>query len=367
MNPSFIFSSNSVRLSWKEWIVAAAILGGILLILPPLWISLEAFDAPPEYRLPYQLSEDYWLFTRWSRYASSIFPALVIGDSVVWGQYVTGEQTLSHYLNQLNGESAFANAGVDGLHPAAMAGLIEYYGKDISGKGVILHYNPLWMSSTKHDLSDEEEFRFNHSALVPQFRTDLACYRPSMGQRIGAVAERTLSFFAWAKHVKSVYFGNMDIPNWTLQNPHSNPLRAITLELPLPENRPKGEPVPWTDRGMQQQDFPWVEPEASFQWESFQNVVETLKARNNAVFVLIGPFNPFVLSEGSLSRYRAMLRGIEARLEENGIAYHSVRDLPSAYYADASHPLEAGYERIVDELYQTDSFQGWIEKMRGGR
>jgi hypothetical protein len=355
-----------VRLSWKEWIVAAAILGGMLLAIPRFWAVLEEFDPPPDYRLPYQLSEDYWLFTRWGRYACSNFPALIIGDSVIWGQYVSGEQTLSHYLNDMMKESAFANVGVDGLHPAAMGGLIKYYGKDISDKAVVLHFNPLWMSSKRHDLRGEEEFRFNHPGLVPQFMPDLACYRPSLGQRIDAVTERSLSFFAWVKHVRSVYFENMDIPNWTLQNPHRSPLHAITLELPLPEKRPKSKPVPWTERAMQKQDFPWVEPEASFQWESFRKAIGTLRARNNAVFVLIGPFNPSVMSEKSLSRYRAVLSRIEAWLEENRIAHYSVPDLPSEYYADASHPLAAGYARIAGELFRTESFQEWMEKMRGG-
>jgi hypothetical protein len=56
---------------------------------------------------------------------------MIIGDSFVWGQYVSTDKTLSHNLNELEGDNLFANMGLDGLHPAAMDGLLKYYGKDI--------------------------------------------------------------------------------------------------------------------------------------------------------------------------------------------------------------------------------------------
>ena len=367
MNRSSTFSSNSVRLSWKEWLVLVAILGVMLAIIPRAWVAFETFSPSPDYRLPYQLSDDYWLFERWSRFAGSSSPGLIIGDSVVWGQYVTGEQTLSHYLNETLRGGTYANMGVDGLHPAAMLGLVENFGGGISEKAVILHLNPLWMSSKRHDLSGDEEFRFNHPGLVPQFSPDLACYRPSLDQRIGAVLARSVSFFSWAQHVRSVYFDNMDLPNWTMENPETNPLSAVTFVVPLPENRPKSRPVPWTTRGMKTQDFPWVEPDSSFQWASFRKVIDTLRARGNTVFVLIGPFNPFVLTEESRRRYRGLLGSIEGWLKENQVGYHTASDLPSELYADASHPLDAGYSRMAAELCSARSFQVWHEKIKGGK
>jgi len=36
--------------------------------------------------------------------------------------------------------------------------------------------------------------------------------------------------------------------------------------------------------------------------------------------------------------------------------------LPSALYADASHPLTTGYELLARSVYQADSFRTWIEK-----
>jgi hypothetical protein len=340
--------------------VVIAILIGILYFLPKFWQRLERFDPstnelaarstddeltahPTDYRLPYSLSSDYWIFKRWSKYACSKYPVLVIGDSVIWGQYVTMEQTLSHYLNERAGENIFANMGVDGTHPVAILGLVRYYGRAISDKDLILHLNPLWMSSEKHDLSGEEEFRFNHPRLVPQFIRKPACYRPALSRRIGVILERHIPFFSWTSHIRTNYFENMDLQNWTIQNPYTNPLKAITLEIPAPENRPKSKPVTWVERGMKEQDFPWVKVEKSFQWNSFKKVIEILKARKNKVFVILGPFNPYILTERSLNRYNSMKNEMERWLEGQGISYRSLPDLPSEYYADASHPLKEGY------------------------
>ncbi len=142
MNRSFIFSSNSERLSWRDWIIVVVIFVVIFNFFPLFWSALEKFNPPPDYRFPYQLSDDYWMLTRWNKYACLNFPALIIGDSFIWGHYVTMEQTLSHYLNELVGENIFANMGVDGLHPAAIAGLLKYYGKDMKLEDLIQNFTP---------------------------------------------------------------------------------------------------------------------------------------------------------------------------------------------------------------------------------
>ena len=340
----------------------------------------------------------------------------------MWGQYVAMDQTLSHYLNEkanaegiqetqdsrhktqdarqgekgsssrsrlksgiqlesgvlglestdesevssLKSVNTFANLGVDGTHPAAILGLVRYYGKAVSSKGVILHLNFLWMSSEKHDLSGEEEFRFNHPKLVPQFIPDLACYRPSFAQKIGVVMERSIPFFNWISHIKTNYFENMDVQDWTIQNPYKNPLKAITLKVPAPENRPKSKPVSWTERGMKEQDFPWVQVEESFQWDSFKKAIKILEARRNKVFVILGPFNTYILTEESLNRYNIMKGKMEKWLEEEGVSYRSIPELPSEYYADASHPLREGYAQIAQELSETESFQKWMENLQNG-
>jgi len=328
--------------------------------VPALWPRLEKFNPSSDYRLPYTLSNDYWMISRWYKIASSKYPILIIGDSVIWGQYVKMDETLSHYLNQIAGEEMFANLGIDGLHPAAMFGLVKYYGKGISEKGVILHLNPLWMSSKKVDLSGDEEFRFNHPRLVPILFPRLRCYRPSLQEMIGIIAERYIPFFSWINHIRITYFNGEAIQNWTVENPYRNPLKAITLKLPLPENKPKSKPIPWFKRGIKKRDFPWVKLEESFQWKSFQNTIRILESRNNKIFVIIGPFNPYILTEESLSRYKKIKEKMEKWFKENKISFYSVPALPSEYYSDASHPLKEGYRIISEELFKNPSFQKWL-------
>jgi len=350
-----------VRLSWKDWVLVAIIFTGILYFFPLFWMSLEKINHPPDYRFPYQLSDDYWMFTRWSKFACSNYPALIIGDSFIWGHYVTMDKTLSHYLNELERENIFANMGVDGLHPAAITGLLKYYGKDISNKRVILHLNPLWMSSKRHDLSGEEELRFNHPRLIPQLRPNLACYRPSPTQIIDVVVERNFSFFGWLNHIRNVYFENMDMQNWMIQNPYKNPFDVITFETPVPENKPRSKPIPWHKRGIKTQNLPWMSADDSFQWSSFKQVLEILIERDNKIYVILGPFNPYILTDESSHRFQSMKNEMEKWFEENKLYFYSVPDLPSDYYADGSHPLEEGYKKIAVDLFKTESFNKWMK------
>lgn len=366
MKPSFTFSSNSIRLSYVSWICIFIVLLITISLLPIIWRGLEDFNPSDDYRLPYELSYDYWMFSRWCKYACSNYPIVMIGDSVVWGQYVGLKETLPYYLNELEKTNQnyplCANLGVDGIHPSAMLGLIKYYGKSISNKHVILHLNLLWMSSKKHDLSDTEEFRFNHPRLVPQFYPKIPSYKAKFPQRANIIVERYVPFSIWVSHLRLNYYENMDIGNWTMQYPYRNPFNAITFQIPYPEDKPHSEPISWIERGMTKQDFPWVSIDESFQWDSFKKVIKLLQSRKNKVFVIIGPFNPYILTDESLNRYKAMKKDMENWLKNEGISYVSPSDLPNEFYADASHPLKVGYEMIAKELIGTESFKNWLDK-----
>ena len=329
-------------------------------MFPRCWSAVETFNPSSSYRLPYNLSSDYWMFRQWSKSACTHYPALIIGDSVVWGQYVKMDRTLSYYLNETAGEEIVANAGVDGIHPAAMAGLIQYFGKDIVNKHVIVNLNPLWMSSEKHDLRSEEEFRFNHPRLVPQMIPGITCYSPTFNEIMGVALERHISFFSWINHIRMNSFENLNIQNWAIQNPYSNPLSVIHLDIPAPANRPESKPVTWFERGIKTQDFQWIPPDESFQWNSFKRVINILLERENEVYILLGSFNPYILTEESSRRYQSMKSTMEQWFQKNNVNYYSVPDLPSDFYADGSHPLQEGYKKIAVDLYKTESFRKWI-------
>ena len=359
------FGSNAVRLSPGEWVIALGLTCALMYVIPTLWQRIEPFQPGPDDRLPYRLSNDYWTAARRFRQASSEQATLVLGDSVVWGHYVGPRETLSHYLSERGGGEQFANLGVDGIHPAALAGLVEHYGRGLSKRNVVLHCNLLWMSSKRYDLQVKKEFPFNHPRLVPQFFPWIPCYKESLSGRIGIVVGRNVPFFGWASHLQTAYFANTDLPTWTIEHPYANPASAVTLELPSPEEPPSPEPVaePWTAKGIAKFNPSWVELATSFQWASFAKTVEILRRRGNRVFVLVGPFNEHMLTEESLKVYEERKREAEAWLRENEIPYAIPPALPSEYYADASHPLSEGYSLLAGQLLRNEPF---VRFLNGG-
>ncbi len=353
------FSSNEIRLSAGECLVTLGVIILLFTSIPGLWQYVEPFEPGEDYRIPYVLSDDYWLYNQYCRLSAKESDVMVIGDSVVWGHYVGPGGSLSHYLNEMADTETFANMGIDGIHPAAMAGLIEYYGMAITGKRVVLSFNPLWMTSQKHDLQTEKEFRFNHPRLVPQFVPRIACYTESLSNRIGIVMERNVRFFSWASHIRTTYYNKMDMANWAVEHPYKCPFRAVSFELPRPEETVE-ENEAWNERGMGKDDFPWVGLDTSVQWKFFKRTIDVLRERGNTVFVLIGPFNEHMMKDESLSRYRSIKAGVEKWLRENDVPYYMPAPLPSELYADASHPLRAGYQLLARQLLDDESFRSNI-------
>src|ERR1041384_2440153 len=118
---------NEVWLRPREWAAFGCFLALLLWLFPKFWEKIERFDTPVDYRIPYALSKDYWLYERRARHtpADSVF---VIGDSVVWGEYVRRDGALSHFLSaEANRPGAFVNGGVNGLFPLALEGLVRDY------------------------------------------------------------------------------------------------------------------------------------------------------------------------------------------------------------------------------------------------
>jgi len=327
--PEVAFSSNCVRLSGYELIFVCIVALLLFCFGPRLWQRVEKFEPGSDFRLPYELSSDYWLYGRYSRWAISKYETLV---------------------------DQFANLGVDGIHPVALSGLLKYYGRDISGRKIVLHFNPLWMSSSKQDLQSTKEFSFNHPKLAPQFFPKIPCYRETYSGRFSIVTERYVPILSWISHLKVTYYENMDMPTWTLEHPYKNPAGAVTLELPTLVNDKQNEYVSWIEKGTTKKDFPWVELETSLQWKFFRKSVELLSERGNSVFVLVGPFNEHMLKGESIEIYRQMKSEIALWLKQNDIAYYMAPALPSELYADASHPLDKGYAMLAKQLFENESF-----------
>jgi len=349
------FSSNAVRLSVREWLVVSGIVIVIVLALPPVWRNLETFSTPADYRIPYDLSEDYWLFKQVSRSVCGQGKTLVLGDSVVWGHYVGRDQTLSHHLNELAGRERFVNLGLDGTHPMALYGLLRHYGKAIKGEKVILHMNLLWLSSPEADLQTEKEFRFNHPRLVPQFRPRIPCYIESDSGRIGIVVERFLPLLQLVRHWQVRSFDNTDLQLWTVENPYANPLGRISLKPTGVAEEREGDAqseIQLKSTGARVlQSLPWVEFETSLQWWAFESLVELLESRGNDVFVVVGPLNEHVLSPESIQKYRALLFKAESRLKQMNVPYIHLPLLPGHLYTDTSHPRSQGYGLLAEHIW----------------
>ena len=356
------FSSNNIRLSGYEWLIAGITCLAFFFLVPVLWGQLEHFNIEADYRLPSRLNNDYWLFKNYCRQVCSRYDTLLIGDSVVHGPHVPKDETLSHYLNEIAGSDQFANMGVDGAHPVALMGLLKYYGRDISDKNVILYLNTLWMSSSKLDLNTEKEFHFYHPRLAPQFIPKIHCYKDSYSSRISAIVERYMPFFNWSTHLRIAYFDNMNMPTWTIEHPYENPLKAVTLELHVSEKNKQNEFVPRKQKSMIKEDFQWVEPATSLQWRFFRQAIELLKTRNNTVFVLVGPFNENIIEDKSRVVYQKMKSEIELWLRQNNITYYAPATLSSDFYHDASHPSRQGHAVLAKQLFENKFFKSTILK-----
>src|SRR5438105_1301682 len=95
--PDGITYSNAICLSSRQWLGLGLFAVAIGVVAPVAWEQVEKFTLEPDYRMPRELSDDYWFYERYVRLAAENVEALVLGDSVVWGEFVTRQETLSHY------------------------------------------------------------------------------------------------------------------------------------------------------------------------------------------------------------------------------------------------------------------------------
>ena len=372
------FGVNEFRLNARQWAVALLIAALVLVLTPWIWERCERFETGPDYRLPYQLSKDYWLYGRWVSQVVNRDKVLLLGDSVVWGEYVAPDGTLVHFLNDQAGlTNRFVNLGLNGLFPLAQEGLVNYYGQSLRHEKILLQFNLLWLSSPKADLSSEKEEPFNHSRLVPQFTPRIPCYRADANERLSTLVQRAVPFLQWVGHVQNAYYGQKSVLSWTLEddggspprypNAYQNPLAPISLTVPAapvddPQRGPKSaRHRAWSAEGPGPTRFDWVSLETSLQWHAFQRLVNDLRARGNSVFVVVGPFNEHMVAEDNRAAYRKLRDGIGEWLQQNQIPNAIPESLPTELYADASHPLTQGYQVLAQHICADSQFRSWLK------
>ena len=371
------FGVNEMRLNAREWLITIAIVLTCAIAAPRLWHKAEPFPTGDDYRIPYVLSKDYWLYQRRLEQDATGEKIVILGDSVVWGEYVRPDGTLSHFLNdQAHAKGLFINGGVNGMFPLALEGLVNNYCKSLSHRRIIVQCNVLWMTSPKVDLSVDKEENFNHSRLVPQFYPRIPSYRADANERLSAVIEPHVDFFAWSTHLNTAYYDQKSIPQWTLEENESKPLRYPNgwknLLAPVKSGIPT-EPVddplrgptsprhkPWNADDAKPIGFDWVPLDASLQWQAFQRVIHILQSRGNNVLVIIGPFNEHMIVEEQRLEYHQMRERIRGKLAAQSVVAMVPPTLPSELYADASHPLTEGYASLAKWIYGEMSFRKWV-------
>jgi hypothetical protein len=309
------------------------------------------------YRIPYSMGEDYFLYNRYSEEIAAEKTIPVIGDSVIWGHYTDKENTLSANLNRLNTQIKFSNMGLDGIHPAAMSGLIETYTAEFKNRKIIVGINLLWMSSPRHDLNGAVNSEINHKTLLPQFHPEIPSYRPSFEEKITAIISRFIPLFSWVDHVRLTRFAGKSFYIWTMENPHKNIIEYFSHkkdESKVPDGmRP--------DK-MQEQNIEWITAERSLQWKFMTATLLALKKNGNEVAAVITPFNTYMMTEESRKKYFSILAEMEWILRENGITPVIPQALPKKYFADSSHPTADGYKLVAEDMMKNREFADFTGK-----
>ena len=181
----------------------------------------------------------------------------------------------------------------------------------------------------------------------------------------------------WVNHLQDAYFHQQGILQWTLDedpdrpryypNAYKNPLAQITLAVPSGQGD-DAERGPGSQRQGPGRPAARARPPSSG-WNSvrrcngplFSGPSRLLRGRGNDVLVIVMPFNEQMIAEASLGGYKAIQAGIAAWLEENRVPHVVLDQLPGDLYADASHPLTAGYELLAGRLYQNEAFRKWLQ------
>ncbi|MFO1094540.1 MAG: hypothetical protein U0992_14735 [Planctomycetaceae bacterium] len=353
------FGNSILRLRLRDWAVVGLFVLACFVVIPRLCQWFERLPAGIDDRIPYESSEDYWTYRVRIEHMVEGERIPIIGDSVIWGEYVAPAETLSACLNRDLPAPRFANAGLNGAHPLALSGLVANYTDALQDRHVILHCNLLWMSSPERDLQSGDT-PINHTRLLPQFVPRIPAYHAPFSERVSLSIDRSVSFFDCVTHIRTRYFDGRDLQSWAIAHPLANPLRQFEQTAPPDTTALRHAGVPWTEQGIEPQDMPWLDLNSSLQWEAWKQTAQRLRARRNSLLVLVGPLNEHLLTDSSRRRHQAVRQQVEEWLHSEEIPYVASAVLPSDEYGDASHPLATGYVRLAKNIISGPEFRDWL-------
>lgn len=309
-----------------------------------------------DYRLPYYLGEDYFLYKKYAGSVAAYNTIPVIGDSVIWGHYTSDNDTLTAQLNRRQNIAEFSNMGIDGIHPAVLYGLAENYCKAFTNKKIIVGINLLWMSSARHDLTGGKNSEINHRGLLPQFTEVIPAYAPSFEERISFAIKRKVPFFLWVEHLRLTGFRGKNLYRWSMENPGVSPLLFF-----LPEKKEYDIPAPMDASKFPRQDVQWIAADKSLQWRYTLKTLSLLKEQGNDILAVVTPFNIYMLTEESAKQHELIVNSIRDNLASEGITAVIPEIPPKEEFADSSHPTGKGYKTIAENLLENSGFRKFIK------
>ncbi len=363
-------NSNTVFLNGREWLIVLGVFIAISLVVYNGFNRWERIPVETDFRSTCWEARmsDYYAYSQWANYARDHYKILLIGDSVIWGQEVPNNETVSHFINQQLGKEEVANLGIDGLTLAALDGMVANYGSAFRNTNAIVELNPLWMSSPKRDM--REKGNFHHPRLVPQFDPRIKYFK-DFNERLGYVIEHHLKVPPFVRHLMVNYYDNKSVANWLLENPYRNPLSAITFQGPSMMKEKQGLGTDWASREkdpakIELRDDPFLNPDESVMFEHFLRALDKLKKHNVNAMVLLGPFNTYNLNPESRQKLFTMIGQIKQILDKRGVTYFDATCdlLPSTAYADQCHALASGHAQLAEAMVKDPKVQRWLATVK---
>jgi hypothetical protein len=346
----------ALNLSLRDWLVVVLIVTVMIAVMPMIPFRPPTPVVDRDYRMPYALSSRYDIYRRFTALSAAQFPTILVGDSVVWGQFADRDQTLSHYLNELTHQPRYINAGLDAMHPIALHELLEYHAQAIQKKDIVLEMNPLWLMVARGSAAKEEiDPLANRPGLVPRLAVGP---NGTYQEKIEAAVARALAGSPVDRCASRIADARLDFLAWSLDHPYESPHQAISAGLPPSEDSYTVRKIPWNGTEGAKLDYDWPVLEMNAQWQAFERILDLLQSRQNRVFVLVGPMNEHMMTDRMRAGYQELKQRIQEKITSRGLTCCVPTSLRSEHYSDICHPLAAGYEELARELLKSQS--SWL-------
>jgi hypothetical protein len=348
------FEPAALELSLREWLMVALLVTAVLVAAMKIPFRGSVPVVERDYRIPYALSTRYDLYRRYTTLAAGQFPTLLVGDSVIWGQCALREDTLAHHLNEQVKQPRFVNAGLDGMHPVALAELLTYHAPSIANTRVILQFDPLWMMIAGPVRPHARANLYNRPDLVPRLAAHITGPFKEAASLSWSHLTRNTPIQEWGERFADA---RLDFLAWSLDHPYESPLRAITSALPPSEDSHPQRLKPWDGRPESRFDTGWADLQDD-EWLAFLRIITLLQSRSNEILVVLGPMNEHMMTPEMLAGYLTIKARMAEDLRSRKVSCFVPSVLASDDYGDICHPLGRGYAKLAHELLQKES--GWL-------